>query len=389
MSLAFIVIITWGNLRGVRESGRIFAVPTYFFVAMMFVLLGYGMFRRASPTSRDHGHKVGMVHFGGVRRPLHGGTIFIVLHSFASGGAAVTGVEAISNGVPAFKAPEWKNARTTLMWMGSLLGIMFLGLSILASKLHTVPDPAENVTVISQIGRAVFAFGGRKSVLYFMLQIGTLLILVLAANTSFADFPRLASFHAGDRFLPRQLTRYGDRLVFSNGIIVLAFASAVLVVAADAKVDNLIGLYAIRGVHQLHAVAVGHGAPPHHAQGTGLANRALHQRHRRVPVVRRHDHHRHHQVQARRVDHRHPRAGARCLARSVEPPVRSRRARAGRRCAAPPEGTLRRHAVLAFIEHPTSRAGARHPVRANSRFRRARAIHFDPDPIRTEDLIGA
>ena len=243
ISLAFIVIITWGNLRGVRESGRIFAVPTYFFVAMMFVLLGVGMYKLGTgglhpvhtfPILKNSKTEL----FGSV-------TLFIVLHAFASGGAAVTGVEAISNGVPAFKAPEWKNARTTLMWMGTLLGVMFLGLSILASKLHTVPDPAEKVTVISQIGRAVFNGGALGNSLYVMLQIGTLLILVLAANTSFADFPRLASFHAGDRFLPRQLTRYGDRLVFSNGIIVLAAFAALLVVVFKASVTHLIPLYAI------------------------------------------------------------------------------------------------------------------------------------------------
>ncbi len=238
ISLSFIAIITLGNLRGVRESGRIFAVPTYFFVLMMAVLLGVGMFKLATGGLHP-------VHTFAVPKAVSGITMFIVLHAFASGGAAVTGVEAISNGVPAFKPPEWLNARTTLMWMGGLLGTMFLGLSILAAHLRSVPDPDEKVTVIAQVGRAVFGSGVLGHALFSMLQIGTLLILVLAANTSFADFPRLASFHAGDRFLPRQLTRYGDRLVFSNGIIVLAAFAALLVVMFKASVTRLIPLYAI------------------------------------------------------------------------------------------------------------------------------------------------
>jgi len=238
ISVAFIVIIAWGNLRGVKESGRIFAVPTYFFILMMAVLIGVGLFRMAAgglPAGKTF--------------PLppaaHALTMFIVLRAFASGGAAVTGVEAISNGVPAFKPPEWLNARTTLMWMGTLLGGMFLGLSILARHLRVVPDPQEKVTLLAQVGRAVFGASAFGHVLFSLLQVATLLILVLAANTSYADFPRLASFHAGDRFLPRQLTRYGDRLVFSNGIIVLSAFAALLVILFKASVTRLIPLYAI------------------------------------------------------------------------------------------------------------------------------------------------
>ncbi len=238
IAVFFIAVITLGNLRGVKESGRIFAVPTYFFVAMMFLLIGVGFFKlftgglhpvKSFPLP-DSAKAAGM---------------FLILHAFASGGAAVTGVEAISNGVPAFKTPEWKNARTTLMWMGSLLGVMFFGLSVLARHLHTVPDPEEKVTVISQIGRAVFGTTGGGHILYPLLQVGTLLILVLAANTSFADFPRLASFLAADRFLPRQLMRHGDRLVYSNGILVLAGVASILVIAFKASVTHLIPLYAV------------------------------------------------------------------------------------------------------------------------------------------------
>lgn len=242
ISLAFIAILTLGNLRGVKESGRIFAAPTYFFLIMMFVLIGTSFFRLLTGSLPSHASQFPVPDsksFAGFA------LVFLILRAFASGGAAVTGVEAISNGVPAFKPPEWRNAITTLMWMGTLLGTMFLGLSIAAAHMHIVPDPGEKVTVIAQVAKAVFGKGGVATLLFVMLQVGTMLILVLAANTSFADFPRLASFHAGDHFLPRQLTRYGDRLVFSNGIIVLAGFAGLLVILFQASVTRLIPLYAI------------------------------------------------------------------------------------------------------------------------------------------------
>jgi amino acid transporter len=237
LSVAFIWIIAWGNLRGVRESGRLFAVPTYFFIVMMFVLLGTGLVRALAgalhplPVPPDVAETTGAI------------GLFLVLHAFASGGAAVTGVEAISNGVPAFKPPEWLNARTTLMWMGSLLGVMFLGLSFLAMKLQITPS--ETKTVISEVGRAIFGSGPVGTAMFLMLQVATTLILILAANTSFADFPRLANFHARDHFMPRPLTKRGQRLVFSNGIIGLAIASTALVIVFRADVHKLIPLYAI------------------------------------------------------------------------------------------------------------------------------------------------
>ena len=247
VSVSFIALIAYGNLRGVKESGRLFAAPTYFFVLNMVVLLGYGIARMIfGHLPVEHAHPRGMVPFGGVGGGLlMGAAVFKVLTAFANGGAAVTGVEAISNGVPAFRVPEWKNARETLVIMGSTLGAMFLGLSVLAAKMHVAPFEKGTPTVISQIGKLVYGHSAMGTGLYLSLQAGTALILILAANTSFADFPRLASFHAGDNFMPRQLTKRGHRLVFSNGIIFLAVASAVLVVVADAKVDNLIGLYAI------------------------------------------------------------------------------------------------------------------------------------------------
>ena len=237
LSVAFIWFIAWGNLRGVRESGRMFAVPTYFFIVMMFLLLGVGLAKSLAgdlhplPAPADVAETTGAI------------SLFLILHAFASGGAAVTGVEAISNGVPAFKPPAWLNARTTLMWMGSLLGVMFLGLSYLAVQLQVVPT--ETKTVISNVGRAVFGSGSLGTALFLMLQVATTLILILAANTSFADFPRLANFHAKDNFMPRPLTKRGHRLVFSNGVIGLAIASTVLVILFRADVHKLIPLYAI------------------------------------------------------------------------------------------------------------------------------------------------
>jgi amino acid transporter len=248
ISIAFVVLIAYGNLRGVKESGRIFAAPTYFFIANMAVLIGFGVFKafHGGLGKASYAHTQGVMHFGtkgaGI---LAGASIALVLHSFASGGAAVTGVEAISNGVPAFRKPEWKNARTTLVIMGSLLGLMFLGLSIMDSRMHVAPFENGTPTVISQVGKLAYGGGFGGNVLYYCLQAGTMLILVLAANTSFADFPRLASFHAGDNFMPRQLTKRGHRLVFSNGIIFLSVAAIVLLLVTNARVDRLIPLYAI------------------------------------------------------------------------------------------------------------------------------------------------
>ncbi len=252
ISVVFVVLIAYGNLRGVKESGRIFAIPTYFFMLMMALLLGWGFFQlfaghlhTIAPVKGNipFGHKVDGALFLGA-------SVYVVMHAFASGGAAVTGVEAISNGVPAFRKPEWKNARTTLVVMGTSLGAMFLGLSILAGHLHAAPFLSERPyngtpTVISQVGDHVFGAGALGRTLFYGLQAGTMLILVLAANTSFADFPRLASFHAGDNFMPRQLTKRGHRLVFSNGIIFLAVTAIALLVVTGAKVDRLIPLYAI------------------------------------------------------------------------------------------------------------------------------------------------
>jgi amino acid transporter len=392
MSVTFILLIAYGNLRGVKESGRLFAVPTYFFIVDMIILLGYGMYRLLfTHLPVEHVHKAGMVNFGGVGGGLFmGAALFKVLTAFANGGAAVTGVEAISNGVPAFKVPEWKNARETLVIMGSTLGAMFLGLSILAAKMHVAPFAKGTPTVISQIGKLVYGTGTLGTVLYFMLQAGTALILILAANTSFADFPRLASFHAGDNFMPRQLTKRGHRLVFSNGIIFLAIASAVLVVAADAKVDNLIGLYAI-GVFTSFTLSQS-GMARHHIthkeqgwrtglfiNGTGallsfvvtiIIGITKFQRGAWIVVI----------LVPLLV------ALLVRLNRQYEAEEHELEADAPRAAQANP---LRRHAVLVFIEHLDLAAARAIQYARTLAPDELRAIHFDLDPIRTEDLIRA
>ncbi len=245
IALFFIALIAVGNLRGVKESGRVFAVPTYAFFFSMVSLIIFGICRLVfgglEPISKLPADHIPVAGMGG--GPIMAASIFLVLHAFASGGAAVTGVEAISNGVSAFKKPEWKNAQKTLAVMGVSLGFMFIGISILAAKLHTVPSDKE--TVISQIAKQVFGTSAGGHLAFGIIQIATVLILVLAANTSFADFPRLASFQAGDSFLPKQLTKRGHRLVFSNGIIALSLAAAALVIVFEADVSKLIPLYAI------------------------------------------------------------------------------------------------------------------------------------------------
>jgi hypothetical protein len=247
LSVFFVALIAVGNLRGVRESGKVFAVPTYFFLVNMGILLAVGGVRLVTGhLPVDSMHASGLVHVGSAGTGLlYGAALFVVLKAFASGGAAVTGVEAISNGVTAFKEPAWKNARSTLVVMGSLLGVMFLGLSVLAAHTHAAPFIKGTPTVISQVGKQVYGTNPVGHALFYALQVGTTLILILAANTSFADFPRLASYAAADRFLPRQLNKRGHRLVFSNGIISLAGAAVVLVIATNAQVDRLIPLYAI------------------------------------------------------------------------------------------------------------------------------------------------
>ncbi|MEJ6740630.1 MAG: APC family permease, partial [Actinomycetota bacterium] len=206
IALFFIAIIAISNLRGVKESGKIFAVPTYAFVTAMFIMICFGIYKATiggglDPIPLDQLDSTQIHEAEGV------GAIgwFLILRAFASGGAALTGIEAVSNGVPAFRDPTWKNARSTLMVMGTMLAFMFLGVSWLASQLETIPVTGK--TVIAQIADAVYGSSGFGQAMFVFTQFATMLILVLAANTGFADFPRLAHFQAEDSFLPRQLTK--------------------------------------------------------------------------------------------------------------------------------------------------------------------------------------
>src|SRR5580765_3031938 len=240
LCLFFIAFITVANLRGVREAGAMFAAPSYAFILSFMALIIYGLVRYylnpgIVPIPNDADLKVAE---GYHAQQLN---LFLLLGAFANGCAALTGIEAISNGVQAFKQPESRNAATTLSWMAGLLIVMFMGASILGYLFHI--HPLEHETVISQIARVVFT--GPMSWFYYVVQSTTAAILILAANTSFAGFPRLASLLARDRFLPRQLANLGDRLVFSNGIILLAIFSGFLVWAFGGDTSRLIPLYAV------------------------------------------------------------------------------------------------------------------------------------------------
>jgi amino acid transporter len=240
LCLFFIGFITVANLRGVREAGSLFAAPSYAFIFSFLCLIGYGLFRYyTSPGIVPAPHDVDLkIAEGYQAHPL---SLLLLLGAFANGCAALTGIEAISNGVQAFKQPESKNAATTLSWMAALLIIMFLGASVLTHLFNI--HPHEHETVISQIARIVFV--GKLGWFYYVVQATTAAILVLAANTSYAGFPRLASLLARDRFLPRQLANLGDRLVFSNGIVLLAVFSGLLVWAFRGDTSRLIPLYAV------------------------------------------------------------------------------------------------------------------------------------------------
>ena len=264
LSVVFVLLIAFGNLRGIREAGRVFAVPTYFFIFNMAVLIAVGLARAAIGNLPQHQvHTAGAVSVGQAGTGLlFGASIFIALRAFANGASAMTGTEAISNGVSIFRDPQAKNARTTLVAMSTILGAMFLGISTLAAITHSVPFARGTPTVISEIGKLVYGSGVGGSVLFFLLQAATALILILAANTSYTGFPFLVSFVAEDSFLPRQLTERGHRLVFSNGIIVLTVAAIVLLVATRAKVASLIPMYAI-GVFTGFTMA-GAGMVKHH-----------------------------------------------------------------------------------------------------------------------------
>ena len=237
LSLAAVVLITVVNLRGVRESGLAFALPTYLFIGSMLIAIGTGVTKCATTgcpqAVTPHAIPPGAEALG----------LFLVLKAFSSGASALTGVEAIANGVNAFKRPQAKNAARTLGVLGVVAVTMFIGVSYLAVEMHARPSTTDSV--VSQVARAIFPAGSAGSFFFWLVQIFTFAVLILAANTSFQGFPRLSALLAHDRFIPRQFTNLGDRLVFSNGVVVLAGAAAFLIWIYHANVNNLIHLYVI------------------------------------------------------------------------------------------------------------------------------------------------
>ena len=238
IAVGIVFLLMLGNLRGVRESGSIFMAPTYLYIGAILAMVGIGLVRQAtgglppySPPAEWLGAEAGGEALG----------LFLLLRAFSSGAAALTGVEAISDGVPAFKPPEWRNARVTLLWAAGIFAALFLGISLLASTIGVVPDPTEEQTVLSQVARHVVGEGA----FFIVIQVATVLVLALAANTAFADFPRLSSFLARDSFMPRQFTFRGERLAFTTGIVALSGLAALLLWVFDASVTALIPLYTL------------------------------------------------------------------------------------------------------------------------------------------------
>jgi amino acid transporter len=233
IGVILILIIMVFNLRGVRESASVFALPTYLFIFSFILLIVVGGWRL---LSGDIPPVAPIIHETYPTIP-----IFLLLRAFSSGCSALTGIEAISNGVPVFENPGQRNAKITMAWMSGLLGFLFLAITLLAHVYGIVPKPGDGETAVSLLSAAVFG----KNAFYYLIQTSTALILVLAANTSYADFPRLASLLAKDRFLPRQLGSLGDRLVFSNGILGLSAAAILLLFLFGGQTHHLIPLYAV------------------------------------------------------------------------------------------------------------------------------------------------
>ncbi|MDE3102131.1 MAG: APC family permease [Chloroflexota bacterium] len=238
LGVAFVFLLMIGNLRGIRESATIFALPTYAYLVAILGMLAFGLFRMVTGTLPAYQAPPAW-------RAAHGVEalgILLVLRAFASGSVALSGVEAVSNGIPAFKPPEWKNARVVLILMGTSFGVVFFGMGVLAGRLGIVPDPTEEHTVVSILTATLVGDG---TPYHYFVQISTALILVLAANTAFADFPRLSSILARDGFMPHQFAYRGDRLAFSTGIVVLSLLAAGLIAGFQGSVTALIPLYTI------------------------------------------------------------------------------------------------------------------------------------------------
>jgi amino acid transporter len=277
VSAAVIVLLAYGNLRGVREAGRTFALPAYLFMAAVgLVLVVAGVRGLTGGLPHADLHAPGVVPLGTPGNGwLYGASLFIVLRSFANGGSSLTGLEAISNGISAFREPQGRNARRTLIAMSCVLGTLVLGVSTLAHFTHAVPYTDGTPTVIAQEAHLAFGSGALGMAGLVFVQLATALVLYTGANTPFTGFPFLASFVAADRFLPRVLTRRGHRLAFSNGIIALTVVSLALLLVTGASVDRLVALYAI-GVFTAFTMA-GSGLTAYHLR--------RHERYRRLKIA--------------------------------------------------------------------------------------------------------
>jgi amino acid transporter len=244
--VAVVLLLMWGNLRGIREAGQTFAFPTYFFIASMALVVIIGLAKEAAGTLPMVVPQPGHVPIGtNTNAVVEFGTFFILLKAFANGGSSLTGLEAISNSVSAFRSPEGINARKVLGWMSFTLGTLVLGVSLLAHFTHAIPYKSGSPTVISQVAHAAFGHNPLGNLGFYIVQLATLLILYTGANTSFNGFPFLANFVATDRFMPRPFTKRGHRLVFSNGILFLGTVAIVLLIITRARVNDLVSLYAI------------------------------------------------------------------------------------------------------------------------------------------------
>jgi amino acid transporter len=238
IAVLLVLALMLGNLRGIRESGTIFMVPTYAYIAIMLGIIGYGVVQTALGNVPPFVAPAGWAEAEAGAQALG---LFLILRAFSQGAVALTGVEAVSDGVPAFRPPEWKNARTTLTWAAIVFGILFLGIAYLVTTIGIIPDPTEEQTVLSLLVRQLTGDGW----VLVLAQVATALILVLAANTSFADFPRLSSFLARDDFLPRQFAYRGERLAFTTGIVALSLMAIGLLIGFNASVSGLIPLYTL------------------------------------------------------------------------------------------------------------------------------------------------
>ena len=352
ITVAVVVLLTYGNLRGIREAGRAFAAPTYFFIVTLGLVIVIGLIRKATGNL-----PVLPINVPGAVPPgpstngfLMGASVFILLRAFANGGSSLTGLEAISNGVSAFQPPEGPHARRVLVVMSLVLGTLVTGVSLLAAFTHATPYVSGFPTVISQEAQQVFGHSGVGNSMYYVFQAATMLILFTGANTSFNGFPFLASFVAEDSFLPRQLTRRGHRLVFSKGIVALSTVAIAILLATDASVNRLVSVYAIGVFTGFTDGGLGNGPPPSADPRAPLAAQGCHQRECGRPLVLGRPDIRDHEVHGGCLDRRRALPAAGVGADPAQPRVPRRGGDTSRRVA--------RHVASAPVA-PTRRAGPR------------------------------